>query len=77
MYIKTYLDVLGSWKKTHVAVGCFLWKKIFKKHFVQLKAINVIDRKLIFPLGYLVLIMRLGARCTIVKIATRGTYSGS
>lgn len=37
----------GCLKKTHVPLGCMLWKKITKKHFVQLKTTEMMGRKTI------------------------------
>ena len=58
----------------HVLVGCFLCKKITKKHFAQLKTIDIIDRKIApFLLGYLTLITHLGTGSIFVRTATRRT----
>ena len=63
---REYPDTLGPWKKTNVSLGCFLYKEITRKHFVQLKTIDKMGRKTILSLSYLELIMHLGKRTTSV-----------
>ena len=68
---RKYVDILGSWKKKYVPLGCFLCKKITKKHFVRLKTCYMSHKP--FLLIHLVLITRLVAKNTSVKNVTWGT----
>ena len=43
--IKQYVDIVGSWKKKHAHLSCFLYKNITKEHFVQLKTIDMMAGK--------------------------------